>query len=584
MDKGMFTAIGLSLIVVIGYYLIFPPPAMKKPATKPATTENQTNPQVKTQEPPAQSTQAPKPKTLKVVAKEKSIRVTTPLYDAVIHSRGGVLVSFKLHNHKKGMGQVSWPRMIPALSDILGPPPVFSEEQVEMVQGAVGQYPLALKFIDNPGLTDTFSKVLFSADTSNLRVDETDTKGRTLTLSGKNKDGITINKILTFFPDNFVVDYNLQVVNYSPQPQKLGVTSLFGEGPQANDDWENSRSHVGPIFRTDGSVDTESADDIENGILKVTDPEWLGITNNYFISAVLAEGRVNYGAYEAGEGELNKKKQPIAYYSFQLPQVELQPQKMVSSQFKMYMGPKKTAEMLKMGKNSKLETSLDMNLDVLAQPLLALMHWFYSFVGNYGVAIILLTIVVRVGLFPLTYKGMVSMKRMQKLQPKVAALKEKFKGEKEKLNKETIELYRKHKMNPLGGCLPIVLQIPIFFALFSALNGAVELRHASFMFWITDLSAKDPLYITPLFLAVTMFIQQKFTPTTLDPTQAKLMMWMPVVFTMFMFQFPSGLVVYWVTSNTLSILQQVIINRVHIPEPVEVPQKPKKTPKKGGKK
>jgi YidC/Oxa1 family membrane protein insertase len=162
---------------------------------------------------------------------------------------------------------------------------------------------------------------------------------------------------------------------------------------------------------------------------------------------------------------------------------------------------------------------------------------------------------------------MLSIKRMQKLQPRMVALREKFKGDKERLNKEMMAMYKKHKMNPLGGCLPIALQIPIFFALYSALLGAIELRHEPFMLWITDLSAQDGLYVSPLLMGASMLLQQKLTPASVDPTQAKIMMWMPVIFTFFMLSFPAGLVLYWFTSNTLSIVQQVLINRINVPEP-----------------
>ena len=180
-----------------------------------------------------------------------------------------------------------------------------------------------------------------------------------------------------------------------------------------------------------------------------------------------------------------------------------------------------------------------------------------------------LAIPLQVTLFPLTYKGMVSMKRMSKLQPKMKEIREKYKKDKEKINQEMIGLYKRYKVNPLGGCLPIALQIPIFFALFAALSGAVELRHAEFFGWIKDLSTADPLFITPLLMGGSMFLQQKMTPTSMDPTQQKIMMWMPLIFMVFMFNFPSGLVLYWLTSNTLSILQQLVINRVKIPDLVE---------------
>jgi YidC/Oxa1 family membrane protein insertase len=152
------------------------------------------------------------------------------------------------------------------------------------------------------------------------------------------------------------------------------------------------------------------------------------------------------------------------------------------------------------------------------------------------------------------------MKDMQKLQPKMAELKEKHKDDKEALNRSIMEMYRTHKVNPLGGCLPMVVQIPVFFALYKALMFSIELRHAPFMFWITDLSAKDPYYVTPIIMGATMFIQQKMTPTSMDPIQAKMMLALPVVFTFMFLNFPAGLVIYWLVNNVLTIAQQAYIN------------------------
>jgi YidC/Oxa1 family membrane protein insertase len=244
----------------------------------------------------------------------------------------------------------------------------------------------------------------------------------------------------------------------------------------------------------------------------------------------------------------------------------LQPNLLVESEFNLYYGPKEDEELLKFGHN--LVVSHDMTLEVLAGPLLELLRLIYGYVGNYGVAIIILTIIVRLLLFPLTFKGMKSMKRMQQLSPRMKKLQAKYKNNKEKLNKEMMALYRKNRVNPLGGCLPMLLQIPVFFALYSSLSSAVELRHAPFMFWISDLSQPDGLGITPLLMGASMYFQQKLTPQTamMDPTQAKVMQMLPFIFTIFTFTFPSGLTLYWVTSNVLSIAQQQIINRIKTPE------------------
>ena len=186
----------------------------------------------------------------------------------------------------------------------------------------------------------------------------------------------------------------------------------------------------------------------------------------------------------------------------------------------------------------KFELAKDLTLAIIAEPMLVALRAFHGFTNNYGVSIILLTICVRVLLFPLTYMGSRSMKRMRILQPKIQAIRQKFKNNKEKINKETFQIYRKHKINPLGGCLPIVAQIPIFFALYSALLSAIELRHQPFIFWIQDLSNKDGLYILPLLMSGSMVIQQRLMPAPADPLQQKILTWMPVFFLFFMFGFP----------------------------------------------
>jgi len=194
--------------------------------------------------------------------------------------------------------------------------------------------------------------------------------------------------------------------------------------------------------------------------------------------------------------------------------------------------------------------------------MLHALKFFYGYIPNFGIGIIIITVVLKILFFPLTHKSYKSMKDMSKLQPKMAALKEKFKNDKDGLNKAVMELYREHKVNPLGGCLPMIVQIPVFFALYKALMFSIELRHAPFMLWITDLSDKDPYYITPLLMGVTMFIQQKMSPSNMDEMQQKIMLALPVVFTFMFLTFPSGLVLYWLVNNILTIGQQLYINKL----------------------
>ena len=239
---------------------------------------------------------------------------------------------------------------------------------------------------------------------------------------------------------------------------------------------------------------------------------------------------------------------------------------------RVFSGPKKLAYLKETGYD--LAEAINFGwFDILAKPMLYLLNFFYSVVGNYGIAIILVTCLVKGSFWPITQKGMKSMKNMQKLQPKVAKLREKYKDDPVKMNQEMMALYKTYKVNPIGGCLPMLIQIPFFFALYRVLMAAIELRHAPFMLWINDLSAPDRLMIgfdlpylhgipvLTVLMGASMYFQQKMTPTTADPTQAKVMQFLPIIFTVMFVNFASGLVLYWFVNNLLSILQQQLINR-----------------------
>jgi YidC/Oxa1 family membrane protein insertase len=250
----------------------------------------------------------------------------------------------------------------------------------------------------------------------------------------------------------------------------------------------------------------------------------------------------------------------------------LQPGTEKEYKYHVFYGPKKLTMLKTIGYN--LDKSINFGwFDILAKPTLWLLNWLYAFCHNYGVAIILVTVLFKAVFWPISQKGMKSMKNMQKLQPKMVKIKEKYKNDPAKMNQEVMSLYKTYKVNPLGGCLPMVLQIPVFFALYKVLLMGIELRHAPFMLWITDLSAPDRLWlgfdipylgglpVLTLLMGASMFFQQKLSPTTADPTQAKIMMFLPLIFTFMFLNFASGLVLYWFVNNLLSILQQVMINR-----------------------
>jgi YidC/Oxa1 family membrane protein insertase len=234
----------------------------------------------------------------------------------------------------------------------------------------------------------------------------------------------------------------------------------------------------------------------------------------------------------------------------------------------LYAGPKEydTLKALNVG----LEDMIDFGFFIfgswsfvkaVAKPIFYILRFIHDYIPNYGITIILLTMAIKVIFVPLQYKSYKSMKMMRLIQPKIKEVQEKYKGDRDRLNKELMKLYREQKVNPLGGFLPMFLQMPVFVALFNVLYTTIDLRQAPFMLWVKDLSVQDPFYVLPILMGATMFIQQKITPTTMDPTQAKIMLVLPIGMTFLFVNFPAGLVLYWVTNNILTISQQLITDR-----------------------
>jgi len=266
------------------------------------------------------------------------------------------------------------------------------------------------------------------------------------------------------------------------------------------------------IDRVDFS-DLENKEDVKKG-----DIGWIALENKYFINAILTED---------GSGltvRTDMKEDGLVSSTLEDEGISVDPGKEDVIKYTFYSGPKDLNIMKGIGKG--LEGAIDLGwFHVIAEPLLRFLKFIYSFTGNYGYAVILVTLIIKIIFFPLANKSYKSMKEMQKLQPQMAELREKYKDEKEKMSKEIMELYRKNRVNPLSGCLPMIVQIPVFIALYNVLMNAIELRHAPFHFWIVDMSTKDPYYVTPLIMGLTMFLQQKMSPSAPDPTQQKVMMY-----------------------------------------------------------
>lgn len=364
--------------------------------------------------------------------------------------------------------------------------------------------------------------------------------------------GLLVTKVYKFKSDSYDIKYEVFLENTSNM-QLTGSVQVELHSFW-NDEMEGNRlEFVGPVSFSNEELSTDDVEDIAEQTVNYTNlVKWSGFENKYFISAMIV----------ADNADLEKltvsKKNGKIVNSFDFSPVNLSSSQTQSYDFTLYYGPKDLTILKSVGSN--LSEAIDFGFfKILAKPLHIVLNFFYKFVGNYGIAIILLTVILKLIFWPLTQKSYVSMKAMQTLQPEMKKLREKFSDDKEGLNRKMMELYKEHRVNPLGGCLPMLVQIPVFFALYKVLLDTIELRHAPFMFWITDLSIKDPYYITPLVMGLTMFIQQKLTPSTMDPMQAKMMMAMPVVFTFMFLNFPAGLVIYWLVNNLLTIFQQYLI-------------------------
>jgi YidC/Oxa1 family membrane protein insertase len=293
--------------------------------------------------------------------------------------------------------------------------------------------------------------------------------------------------------------------------------------------------------------------------------KWLAIQSRYFMSGLIPD------QIEEARMHLALKSDKVVMAQYQQPENSIPPGNQYTHKYRLYIGPKKISYLRNVGND--LEKLVDFGwFDFIARPCLWLLNLFYSVIPNYGVAIIILTILVKVLLWPLGQKSYKSMSEMKRLQPLMKEIREKYKDDKQRMNQEVMGLYKTYKINPLGGCLPMVVQLPVFFALYRMLYQAIELRHAPFFLWINDLSAPDRLFnfdftipfmeppygipVLTVIMGASMLLQQKMSPPMGDATQAKMMMFMPIIFTVIFINFSSGLVLYWLVNNILSIAQQ----------------------------
>ena len=536
-----FLAIVLSFLILLGYQYFFPHPLQETPA-EPQQAQQQTQPGQQATPGPAAPAVAGALPPVTVDPTAREITVDTPLFTAVIKEQGGGFKSFVLKNYRQGMAGDSGPMQLVPGRNITDLPVLFS--------------------LDNGAGTTVPT---YRADREKLTLAAGQGTGQ-LVMTATQPDGLRIKRTLTFHADSYLIDAAYAVENPTDRPLQVSPALTLGNEPFVAATGANTFLFFGPAVSVNGElVETKGKELTKGPVVLQGKVDWTGYMDSYFMAAVVpVGGEARTVTLQGGEEQV---RTVISEGIQQLPAQGTQ-----TYGYRMYLGPKKLQILQATGDN--LARAVDFGwFDVIAKPMLWMLNFFHTYVGNYGVAIILLTIFIKLAFWPITQKGMMSMKNMQKLQPKIAKLREKYKADPAQMNQEMMALYKTYKVNPLGGCLPMLIQIPFFFALYRVLMAAIELRHAPFMLWINDLSAPDRLWlgfnlpylqglpVLTLLMGASMYLQQKMTPTTVDPTQARIMQFLPVVFTFMFINFASGLVLYWLVNNLLSILQQYLINR-----------------------
>lgn len=543
-----FLAIIISFVILLGYQYFFvgfeQPAAVSVPAqpqqgeqAQPAAPAETVKPESVARPAVAAVSQAP------VYDREaRDVTIDTDLYTAILSEDGGTIKSFVLKMHRETNKKDS---------------PGMQLVKTDASQG------FPLQFSWGTAITP---QVLYDSDKQKVTLSHDKTKGE-VRLVGQAANGLTVERVYGFDNSSYLIDVSVKIKNTADGllqgiPQLQLVNARF-EGVASPAD---GFLFGGPAAFINGALEEIDADDFKDGPKTLQGAiEWAGFEGNYFLCGMVPLDGAGTSFTVQGTKDLAKTQLTGGLDT-------LQPGAEKEYKYHVFYGPKKLEMLKSIGFN--LDKAVNFGwFDVIAKPTLWLLNLFYDYCRNYGIAIILVTVLFKAAFWPISQKGMKSMKNMQKLQPKMVKLKEKYKNDPTRMNQEVMNLYKTYKVNPLGGCLPMVLQIPVFFALYKVLLQSIELRHAPFMLWISDLSAPDRLWIgfdipylgglpvLTLLMGASMFFQQKLSPTTADPTQAKIMQFLPVIFTFMFLNFASGLVLYWFVNNLLSILQQVLINR-----------------------
>jgi YidC/Oxa1 family membrane protein insertase len=472
-----------------------------------------------------------------VPAAAEKVTIKTDLYTAEISTQGGDLVRLALNDY--------------AASD---------DESKRFVLFDDGEHHIyeAQSGLIGPGLPNHKTLYQLVAGPREMKAGQETLEVR---LEASGGEGVRASKVFTFHRGSYLIDVSHEVANGGAAP--IAASAYFQFERDGKPAEETSRmgasTFTGPaVYTEEAKFQKVSFEDIAKGKAKFAgkgDNGWLAMVQHYFVAAILPQGKTEREYF------MRKLGDDVYAAGVILPMATIAPGSTVKIDVPIYAGPQIQDKLAKIAPGLNLVVDYGW-LTVIAAPIFWVLELLHSWVGNWGWAIILLTVMIKLAFFPLSAASYKSMAKMRVMSPKLQKLKETYGDDKQRLNQEMMDLYKREKINPLGGCLPILVQIPVFISLYWVLLGTVEMRGAPWLGWITDLSVKDPYYVLPLIMGATMLFQTKLNPTPPDPIQAKVMLFMPIVFTgMFLF-FPAGLVLYWTVNNLLSIGQQWQITRM----------------------
>jgi YidC/Oxa1 family membrane protein insertase len=543
MERRVFLAILLAAIVMYGWQALFvppiPPPAQNRPQPVQATPDAASAPVAP---PPAEAPVEPPPaEALITEAAEREIVIDTAAVQAILTNRGGRLLHWRLKEYQDGQGNPV--DLVPS-----NVPP----EQPR---------PFSLQ-VDDPQVTQRLNTAIYRVTGDNGgRVDATN-GAVTVTFEFKDASGLEATKVFRFEPQNYVVGFTATAAN-SGQPLTPAISwgpGLGDIGATAGGGSFFTGNYVQPpqaIYHRGGDVERVRTDDLAEQPVHDGQFRFAGVDDHYFLAAAIDPGqaRIEYRTLTMpGAGDTQRLLVAHTIRPEQGPQ-----------DLRFFIGPKQFDVLRNV--DGELVRAIDFGIfDWMVVPLLSGLKWLYGYVGNYGWAIIVLTVLLNLALFYPRHKSVVAMRKMQAIQPEMKAIQDRYANlkatdpAKQKMNTEIMNLYRERGVNPASGCVPMLFTMPVLLAFYSLLSMSIELRGAPFVGWIRDLSAPDPFFVIPALMGISMFWQQKITPTTADPTQQRIMMIMPVMFTAMMAFSPSGVVLYWLVSNMWAIGQQYFTN------------------------